>query len=804
MRKSWGGRNLIGISFLLALASCASEIDDSRYVASEAETFAQAQDAAPAISSIFFGSSPARGDTYELGETVVVFVQFDGPVETTDHGEFQVALTIGAETQYATLVGWRSDHRYRFEYTVQEPDRDGDGISIPADAILLNGGAIIAPDGTTDADLTHGAVAADAGRKVNGSLTSPPAVTSIEFVSAPKGNAYAAGEAVEVAVEFDRVVAVTGNPQVALTIGTETRHAAHSAWWRDEYLIFFSYKVQGDDRDEDGISIPANALILNGGTITATDGTTEADLTHAPVGPERDRKVDGGTNITPPRVRAVSFGSSPARGDTYELGETVVVFVQFDGPVEATDQAEFQVALTIGAETQYATYRGRRSDHRYRFEYTVQEPDRDEDGISIPADAILLNGGTLTGPDGTTDADLTHGTVAADAGRKMNGSLTSPPAVTSIEFVSAPKGNAYARGEAVRVAVEFDRVVTVTGNPQVALTIGTETRNAAHSAWWRDEDLIFFSYKVQGDDRDEDGISIPANALILNGGTITATDGTTDADLTHAPVGPERARRVDGSGDVTPPRVKAIVFDTSPARGDTYELGETVKMSVEFDGPVEAGTFQLALTIGTETRYATMFATAIGRHWYYFEYTVQEGDRDEDGISIPANALILISGAVTDPSGTVDADLTHGTVAADAGRKVDGSLISPPAVKRVYLFSSPPTKGDMYGPGETVRVGVRFDRVVTVTGNPQVALTIGTETRHAAYSASFDRSTIAFVYVVQEGDRDEDGISIPANALTLNGGTIKFGADSTIDADLTHAAVARDPTRKVSGSTASP
>ena len=149
----------------------------------------------------------------------------------------------------------------------------------------------------------------------------------------------------------------------------------------------------------------------------------------------------------------------------------------------------------------------------------------------------------------------------------MNGSLTSPPAVTSIEFVSDPKGNAYALGEAVKVAVEFDRVVTVTGNPHVALTIGNETRHAAHSAWWRDDYLIFFSYIVQGDDQDEDGISIPANALILNGGTITATDGTTDADLTHAPVGPERDRRVDGGSDVTPPRVKAIIFDTSPTSG---------------------------------------------------------------------------------------------------------------------------------------------------------------------------------------------------------------------------------------------
>ena len=105
-----------------------------------------------------------------------------------------------------------------------------------------------------------------------------------------------------------------------------------------------------------------------------------------------------------------------------------------------------------------------------------------------------------------------------------------------------------------------------------------------------------------------------------------------------------------------------------------------------------------------------------------------------------------------------------------------------------------------------MQVGVRFDRVVTVTGNPLMALTIGTQTRHAAFYGYgyYDDRVIAFSYVVQEGDRDEDGISIPANALILNGGTIALAADSTIDADLTHAAANADPTRKVSGSTDSP
>ena len=306
---------------------------------------------------------------------------------------------------------------------------------------------------------------------------------------------------------------------------------------------YFDYTVQAGDRDEDGISIAANAVVLNGGTITAPDGTTEAVLTHVAVTPEGASKVNG-SDVTPPRVRDIRFAYSPARGDTYELGETVEVEVEFDRAVTAT--GEPQVALTIGTQTRHAAFSGWGSQTLY-FDYTVQDGDRDEDGINIPANALDLNGGTITAADGRTDADLTHGTVAAEGGRKVNGGLVTPPTVRAIYFVSSPaRGDTYELGETIEVLVEFDRAVTVTGSPQVALIVGTQTRQAAYSASW-DDRYAHFSYAVQEADRDEDGISIAANALVLNGGTITAADGTTEADLTHGAVPAAPTLRVNGS-----------------------------------------------------------------------------------------------------------------------------------------------------------------------------------------------------------------------------------------------------------------
>ena len=358
-----------------------------------------------------------------------------------------------------------------------------------------------------------------------------PAITSISFSSSPaSGDTYALGERVEVSVRFDQTVTAAGEPQVALTVGTQTRYATFFAWGSQS--LYFDYTVQEADRDDDGISISSDALLLNGGTITAAEGTTDADLTHEALSAQRDSKVNSSLVAPPPRVREISFRSSPATGDTYGLGETVEVEVDFDKVVTATGNP--QIALTIGAETRHATFSGwgRESLH---FSYTVQEEDRDEDGISIAANALALNGGTITATVGTTDVDLTHRAAVSEPRSTVNGSLVAQPRVRAIRFSSSPaRGDTYARGEPIEVEVEFDRTVTVSGTPGVALTIGAQTRYAAYSASRREH--AYLIYRVQEDDRDEDGISIPANVLIVIGGAITAADP---------------GRKVDG-GRVTP------------------------------------------------------------------------------------------------------------------------------------------------------------------------------------------------------------------------------------------------------------
>ena len=98
-----------------------------------------------------------------------------------------------------------------------------------------------------------------------------------------------------------------------------------------------------------------------------------------------------------------------------------------------------------------------------------------------------------------------------------------PPMVRDISFSSyAEIAGTYERGETVEVAVDFTAHVTVNGSPQLALIVGDETKWATYSHNVRWTNFLAFRYTVQAVDRDTNGISIPADAIRLNGGSIRA------------------------------------------------------------------------------------------------------------------------------------------------------------------------------------------------------------------------------------------------------------------------------------------
>lgn len=97
---------------------------------------------------------------------------------------------------------------------------------------------------------------------------------------------------------------------------------------------------------------------------------------------------------------------------------------------------------------------------------------------------------------------------------------TSP----TVASVSVPSNDTYQTGDALSFTVNTSEAVTVTGIPEITLTIGSTTRQASYVAGSSTSTALVFSYTVQSGDTDTDGITV--GALSANGGTLQDAAGT--------------------------------------------------------------------------------------------------------------------------------------------------------------------------------------------------------------------------------------------------------------------------------------
>ncbi len=111
-----------------------------------------------------------------------------------------------------------------------------------------------------------------------------------------------------------------------------------------------------------------------------------------------------------------------------------------------------------------------------------------------------------------------------------------------------------------------------------------------------------------------------------------------------------------------------------------------------------------------------------------------------------------------------------------------------PTVSAVAITGATGAQNHTLNAGDTVTVTVTMSESVTVTGTPQLALNIGGTTVQANYASGSGTDTLTFTYTIQAGQTDTNGISIDANSLSLNGGSIRDTAGN--NAALGHAAVA--------------
>jgi uncharacterized repeat protein (TIGR02059 family) len=177
-----------------------------------------------------------------------------------------------------------------------------------------------------------------------------------------------------------------------------------------------------------------------------------------------------------------------------------------------------------------------------------------------------------------------------------------------------------------------------------------------------------------------------------------------------------------------------------------------------------------------------------------------------------ATTVRLTSPSASTPSATLTG-LTNGTYdfrvwsrATNNSSNTAISLLSQsvdssaPTISTISI-SSTPGADSIYGAGETITATLGWSETVTVSGAPRIPLQ-GLTSKFLTYSAGSGSTSLTFTYVVTSGDVDRDGISLSANTLALNSGSITDAALNS--ASLTHVAISNSLLLRIDGSPPAP
>ena len=155
----------------------------------------------------------------------------------------------------------------------------------------------------------------------------------------------------------------------------------------------FTYTVQSNDRAADGVTVEravGNRGFGGSGTIRSVNDP--ADAANYNRTREFGIKVDGSLH-RPLRVTGVRVDSSPESGDAYGRAEEIEVAVTFSAEARVRDRENLSVALQIGVKRRLAHFVSGSETDTLVFAYTVQQSERDADGVVVVADS--LSGGPV-------------------------------------------------------------------------------------------------------------------------------------------------------------------------------------------------------------------------------------------------------------------------------------------------------------------------------------------------------------------------------------------------------------------------
>ncbi|WP_305983281.1 beta strand repeat-containing protein, partial [Roseivirga thermotolerans] len=366
--------------------------------------------------------------------------------------------------------------------------------------------------------------------------------------------------------------------------------------------------------------------------------------------------------------------------------------------------------------------------------------------------AITLNGGaadnyTLVTVNGTLTIEKATLTATADDKSKTYGEANPAFTITYAGFVNGDDETA--------VATE-----------PTASTTADETSNVG-----------VYDIVLSGGSANNYSLSTVNGTLTIEKAILTAT--AEDKSKTYGEENP--ALSISYAGFVNGDDETAI---TQPTASTTADAGS------------DAGTYAITLSGGAADNYslttvngtlaigkATLTATAddkeraVGQENPEFTISYTGFVNGDDKSEIDTEPTASTTADETTAAGTAAIVLSGGSDNNYSFNLVEGTLT---IVQASFVTSVTVPDDGTYAIGDEITFTVNFALPVTITGNPSLPITVGTETKAATLNRTVNESnTATFTYTIAEGDLDADGIALGAS-IDLNEGTIEdgFGKDA--------------------------
>ena len=247
---------------------------------------------------------------------------------------------------------------------------------------------------------------------------------------------------------------------------------------------------------------------------------------------------------------------------------------------------------------------------------------------------------------------------------------------------------------------------------------------------------------------------------------------------------------LSATADYVAPTVTSVTLSTALNAGNqrpsatTLLNQEAVMVTVNFSEDVYAGVIddlKFTLNIGGVKKVAYWYGNAgNNQHQQSFYYQLQSGDNGS--ISFDNNALFVGTIVPKDAMGNMLLPTLPSLATGNTWTAYTGTDTSNPQIASMAWRNDLATR---LVAGSVVTVAVLMSESVNVTGTPTLAMDVGSSRVQASYSPGSGGNVLNFTYVIQAGQSDSDGISVPVNGFSLNGGTIRDTVNNS--ADLSYA-----------------